>query len=175
MVIPNPFGFIFAITPEAILRNTVKGLYELALQRGYNKTQTATFLGTNRRTLQRAVDSNFESLKFVTMDAMLNRVQAREETGWQQTGRFSQRINTVGMTQNDLAVIDFSNSTQPEFWKYQVVRLGNQLPGDTPEAEYITETFYSEAELQGFFASLDTPGNVRSGTIESITFRGVSR
>ena len=87
----DPFGILSALLPgipTLTLQSTLRGLYRVALTAGLNQTQTARLLGTNRRTLQRAVESDFTSLRRSTMESMLQRQRAQIVGGWsQQIGR----------------------------------------------------------------------------------------
>lgn len=66
------------VTPVEILRAAWKSSYETAQRLGMNQTQTARYMGTNRRTLQRAIDSDFQSTRADTLANALGRMQQND-------------------------------------------------------------------------------------------------
>mgnify|MGYP006275156569 CR=1 FL=1 len=74
----DPFSALLSAllpTPRNILLDAFIGRLKLAQDLKLNATKTAQFMGTNRRTLQRAIDSNFTSLQQRTIATALARVQ----------------------------------------------------------------------------------------------------
>lgn len=74
----NPLDALIAALnpiPRNVLVSSFKSLLLMGQKAGMNQTQLARYLGTNRRTLQRAIASNFESIQQRTLVNALARSQ----------------------------------------------------------------------------------------------------
>ena len=165
----DPFGILSALLPgipTLTLQSTLRGLYRVALTAGLNQTQTARLLGTNRRTLQRAVDSDFTSLRRSTMESMLQRQRAQIVGGWSQQGRTAQRLDTTGYTQSELQSLMFPRPQQT-IRQIRVIRTFDPQIDETP-SNYVTDTSVDEADYRAYIDSIDTEGNPQAGTITAI-------
>jgi len=65
-----------APAPTEILRAILRSSYQNAVSRGLNQTRLASLLGTNRRTLQRMVSTDFESAR---RDTLINSIARQQE------------------------------------------------------------------------------------------------
>jgi hypothetical protein len=165
----DPFGILAALLPGIpipTLQSTLRGLYRVALTEGLNQTQTARLLGTNRRTLQRAVESDFTSLRRSTMESMLQRQRAQIVGGWTQQGRTAQRLDTTGYTQSELQSLMFP-PTQRNVLQFRIIRTFDPEIDETP-SDYVTDVETNEADYRAYIDSIDTEGNPKAGTITAI-------
>ena len=165
----DPFGVLSALlngisTP--VLRATLRGLYQVAKTDGLNATQMARLLGTNRRTLQRAIDSNFESLRRSTMESMFQRQRDQNAGGWTSQGRTAQRLDTTGYTQAELDSVLFPQ-TGRQIRQIRVIRAFDPTIDETPST-HVTDTWMDEADFRGYVSSIGTQGNPAHGTITAV-------
>ena len=163
-------GLFQSLTPFILpseLRSIIRSLYQVAVTEQYNQTQTARYLGTNRRTLQRAIESDFQSLRESTMLSMIERMRVGQSGEFQQTGRFSQRLDTKGYGKTELQSVLF-----PEFrgqfpQKINVVRTSDPRFDETPD--YVTDSITTPDQYYRYIQAIDTEDGPMSGSILSVT------